>query len=79
MPRKDVDKQVLDALTRPHSSAERFEFDYPVAFRCPDCQQLGHGPRSQMQEALREHARTCPARRTHADEPKVIQVLYPRR
>lgn len=72
-------RRIEDALERPHDPAERMDADFPVTLRCSKCGKLGHGPRSQIREAMREHMDSdCPARHTRADEPQVTQLLYPR-
>jgi hypothetical protein len=71
-------KRAREAILNPHDSKERFDNDFQVTFRCPHCDKLGHGPRSQLQDALREHRETCSARHVKADEPSVMQILYPK-
>lgn len=72
-------RRVEDALRNPHPAKERFDWQFPVAMRCSRCGKLGHGPRSQMQEAMRVHMESeCPARHTKADAQQVTHILYPR-
>jgi len=78
-PRGTTLRRSLDALTNPHDSEERFDPDFPIAYRCEDCGRVGYGPRKHLSEALREHRQSdCPARRTKIDEPHVTRLLYPR-
>jgi len=68
-----------DALARPHDSRERFDPDFPVAMKCEKCGRIGHGPRRFMAEAMREHQQSeCSARKSRADVPQVMRILYPR-
>jgi hypothetical protein len=67
-----------EALYRPHDSRERFDDNFPVSFRCNHCGCLGHGPRAQLQDAIREHRETCSARHVKADQPTLMELLYPR-
>jgi hypothetical protein len=71
-------RRAEEALRNPHDSKERFDNQFPVSFRCPHCGLLGHGPRSQLQDAVREHRETCSARHVKADEPLAMQILYPK-
>jgi hypothetical protein len=77
-PRGATLKRVQEALHNPHDSVERFDNEFPVSYRCPHCGVLGHGPRAQLQDAIREHRETCSARHVRADEPSVFQLLYPK-
>jgi hypothetical protein len=68
-----------DAIVHPHPANERFDPDFPVAFKCNRCGKHGFAPRKVMREAMQSHwEEDCPARRSRADEPKEMRLLYPR-
>jgi len=74
-------RRIRHALYEPYGDGgkERFDPEFPVATRCEFCGKIGYGPRRNMQEAIREHQKQCPARRTRnkADEYRT-DILYPR-
>lgn len=70
-------RRLEHALIQPHPTSERFDPDFLVAMHCKKCGKVGHGPRGQLQEALREHMQSeCSAR--HKDGPQITQVISPR-
>lgn len=72
-------KRAREAEQRPHDAKERFDPDFPIALLCSDCGKYGYGPFKQMAEAMREHRETsCSARKTKADKPHTMQILFPR-
>jgi hypothetical protein len=72
-------RRVEDAIIHPHPANERFDPEFPVAMHCNRCGKLGFGPRKHMREALVAHwEEDCPARRSQADAPKEMRLLYPR-
>lgn len=72
-------RRIERAIHAPHDGKERFDPEFPVALRCQFCGTHGYGPRKNMQEAVREHLRQCPAKRTRANAAEYgTQILYPR-
>lgn len=74
-------RRIAHALYEPHGDQgmERFDPEFPIAMRCQQCGQIGHGPRRDMQDAIREHTRNCPAKRTRLKQVEYgTQILYPR-
>lgn len=73
--RRRIDK----ALHDPHDGQERFDLEFPVATKCEFCGKIGYGPRRHMREAILEHQKQCPARRTRSKaEEYRTDILYPR-
>lgn len=74
-------RRIDHALYQPHADdgKERFDPDFPVALKCEFCGTHGYGPRKHMREAILEHQKQCPARRTRrkAEEYRT-DILYPR-
>ena len=74
-------RRIDRALYEPHgdNGKERFDPEFPVATRCEFCGKIGYGPRRHMQEAIREHLKQCPAKRTRnkAEEYRT-DIWYPR-
>ena len=74
-------RRVAKALYEPYADngKERFDPEFPVATKCEFCGKYGYGPRRHMQEAIREHQKQCPARRTRANAGEFrTDILYPR-
>lgn len=72
-------REIERALVAPHHPRERFDPEFPVAFRCSRCGKMGYGPRRLLREAVTAHwQEDCPARRSRADAPKEMRLFYPR-
>lgn len=72
-------KRELEAIVNPHPASERFDPEYNVAMKCNRCGKLAYGPRHAMRDAMTAHwEEDCPARRSRADAPKEMRLLYPR-
>lgn len=74
-------RTIRRAVYEPHADngAERFDLEFPVALRCEFCGLYGHGPRRTMQDAMRDHLKECPAKRTRANAAEYrTQILYPK-
>jgi hypothetical protein len=72
-------RRVEDALVNPHPGHERFDPEFPVVGRCNRCGKHCMAPRHLMREAMKSHwEEDCPARRSRADAPKEMRLLYPR-
>ena len=73
-------KLVREALISPHAGGnERFDPEFPVAHQCNRCGRIGYGPRKHLRDALKAHwEEDCPARRTRADAPMEMRLLYPK-
>lgn len=71
--------RIANAVNNPHPASERFDQEFPIAMQCNRCGKFAYGPRKHMRDAMKEHwETTCPARRSQADAPMEMRLLYPR-
>lgn len=72
-------KLIREFTLFPQPGQDRFDPDFKVGMVCNRCGKIGYGPRKQIREAITAHwQEDCPARRSRADAPKEMRLLYPK-
>jgi hypothetical protein len=69
-------RRIERAVHDPHGASERFDPAFVLGMQCQACGKLGTSPRSEVQEAVRAHAESCPAR--HRVSAVAVRVYYPK-